>query len=252
MSGGTTSAATPVQPQLRPGQGRLYLPDVRDRAFELTPKRLERLAKIAPQPTRKLPWHIGPILDQGNTSECVVHAYLHFMQAAPQVHEMGWARNQRTERYDLARQRDGFPMPHDGTTARAVLDIARERGEIAEYLWLYDEDTAKEYIKRRGLLMGGMDWFAGMFTPDKHGYVEPTGNVVGGHELAFRWYYPPTHKTYPDTWEFPQTWGDEWGNKGIGRMKGDVFRYLIFALNGDLVSGIETAIVRPKRLEAAA
>jgi hypothetical protein len=254
-TGGTTSAATPLQPQpMRPQQkgGRLYLPDARDRNYELTPKRLTALQKaLGVTKRRKLPWHIGEILDQGNTSECVAHAYMAFVEAAPIVHKsLGWTRAQRTELYDAARQIDGFPMPHDGTTARAVLTIARSRGWIAEYLWVNDEDTAKEYLATRGPLMVGTDWFQGMFTTDKHGYVEPSGDVAGGHEYVERWYYPPSHKKYPDTFEYVNSWSEEFGDGGLFRMKADVRRYIVQQLNGDVVLPSEVAVVR-KALKAA-
>lgn len=252
-AGGTQTAATPLQPQPmrhNKGGGRLYLPDPRDRAYELTPARLALLPKPKGVTVRKphtRPWHIGEILDQGNTSECVVHAFMAFLEAAPIFHKsLGWQRSARTEMYDAARRIDGFPMPHDGTTARAVCTIAKQRGLIAEYLWVNDEDTAKEYLATRGCLIIGIDYFDGMFSPDKHGYVEPTGNVAGGHELLERWYYGPKHYKYPDTWEYQQSWGDEFGDHGIIRMKSDARRYLVTQLNGDVVLPTETAVAKPK------
>jgi hypothetical protein len=247
-AGGTTTAATPLQPQ-RPGLGRQYLPDVRDRAYTLTPKRLTQLQKIAgvtKQP-RTLPWHIGEIVDQGNTSQCVVHAYMAFIEAAPIFKRaLGWDTGLRTRLYTRAQQIDGFPMPHDGTTARAMLEVARAENWIAEYLWVNDEDLAREYLLTRGGLMAGTDWFDGMFTPSAKGaYVDPSGNVAGGHEYFVRWYYGPKHRKYPDSYEFQQSWG-EWGDKGLFRMKADVFKYLVWQLNGDLVSPIEQPVVRPE------
>lgn len=238
----------PVQPleQAR-SLGRVYRPDPRDRRFALTPKLMGTIIRAENLSTRKLPWHLSKPLDQGETSECVIHCYMHHKQGAPWVYTLPWKRSERTKRYDLARARDGFPMPHDGTTARAALDIAREQGEIAEYLWVYDEDTAREYIKTRGTLMFGSDWFDGMFTPSKKGaYVEPTGYWAGGHEYLLRWYHGPTHRLYPDTYEFQNSWSASWGDGGLFRMKADAFRYLFLGLNGDLASPMETAYVRPK------
>jgi hypothetical protein len=247
---GTTTSGVPLQPQ-RPGLGRQYAPDPRDRNYLMTSARLAKLQKIAPVKPRTRPWHLGPeVLDQGDTSECVIHAYLHFMQAAPRVHSLGWTRAQRTQRYDLARRSDGFPMPHDGTTARAACEVARQAGEISEYLWAGDEDMARQYLRDRGCLMGGSDWMSTMYTVDKHGYLELGGNVDGGHEVIWHWYYPKTHRLYPDTYEGENSWyegGKPWGfeQRGIMRLKAADWRYLYFQANGDLVSPIEAPVVRP-------
>jgi hypothetical protein len=247
-AGGTITAATPLQPQPmrrdRKG-GRLYLPDPHDAEYQLTPKRLQRLVKIEALKPRKLPWHIEPSLDQGNTDECVPHTGVHSLQAAPLQHLLNWPRAKITELYDRARRIDGFPMPHDGTTARAVCEILRQDGLLSEYLWIFDEDALKEHLKVRGPVMMGIDWFESMFAADKHGYLTPSGNVAGGHETLIRWYYPPSHKKYPDTYEVQNSWGREWGDHGLYRLKADTLRYLVFALNGDLCLAVEKPIVRP-------
>jgi hypothetical protein len=107
-----------------------------------------------------------------------------------------------------------------------------------------DEDVAREYLLTRGGLMAGTDWFDGMFTPSAKGaYVEPSGNVAGGHEYFVRWYYGPKHRKYPDSFELVNSWSPQWGDGGLFRMKAETFRYLVWQLNGDLVSPTEQAIV---------
>lgn len=226
--------------------GRRYAPDPRDKRYELTPKRMAKIP-VAPAKERKLPWRMGPILDQGPTPRCTVFALAHFLQAAPRVHLLGWSDEEYTTRYKAAQDVDEWPgNDYDGTSERAVLKGAQDRGEIAEYLMVPDEDTAKEYVRTRGGLLAGMDWYPPMFRPGKHGYVEPSGFPIGGHELYVRWYYPKTHYKYPDTWELPNSWSPEWGDRGVCRMKGDVFRYLVFQTGGDLFSAIESPVVRRK------
>jgi hypothetical protein len=244
---GTTTDATPVQAQLRPALGRQYAPDPRDRAFALDERRLRALVRLETGKAAKArtrPWHIRESLDQGATSECVVHALMHALQAAPRVHDLGWSRADRTTFYGLAQQRDGFPRPHDGTTARAVCSVARERGLISEYLWIYDEGTLREHLALRGTVMMGTDWFASMFATDTRGYVEPNGAVVGGHETLVRWYHGPRHRTHPDSYELQNSWGERWGVSGNFFLKADALRYLVFGLNGDLVLPTEAPVVR--------
>ncbi len=113
---------------------------------------------------------------------------------------------------------------------------------MSEYKWVAEEAIAQEYLRTRGTLLFGTDWFPSMFTPDAKGYVEPTGSAGPmGHEIVLRWHYPKTHRHFPDTYEFVNSWGESWGDKGLFRMKADAFRYLWLPLNGDLVSPLETA-----------
>lgn len=224
--------------------GRRYRPDPRDREHEMTEARLRGI-RMVQKITRALPWKIGPILDQEDTSECTVFTFAQFLQSAPFVHTLAWARALFTERYRRAQSHDGIAGPHDGSTERAVLMDAKADGLISEFLHVTDEDIAREYLKTRGTLCFGSDWFAPMFTPDKHGYVEPAhGPTDMGHEYLMRWYYGPRHRKYPDTYEFVNSWSLGFGDKGKFRMKAADVRYLWFQLNGDLMSPVETARLR--------
>lgn len=234
------------QPQRR--LGRLYRPDPRDQAFVMSSAHLKALRKLQPIKARTEPWHILPPLDQGQTSECVIHAYLHFKRAAPfewWKDDSEWPMDKRTQRYTEVQEQDGDPMPHDGTTARACLDVAKAHGEISEYLHINDEDLLQEVLRTRGPVMAGCDWFNTMYDTDPSGYLTPGGSLDGGHETLLRWYYPKSHKKYADSYEFENSWG-AWGfkEKGIYRLTGEAFRYLYFQLNGDLMLPTDIPIVR--------
>lgn len=227
------------------GLGRVYAPDPRDRRFALTADRLREIPRaIEPGLRRRvLPWKRGPVLDQGQTSECTVFAAAAFLQCAPTLHRKGltWARQQFTDYYNEARRRDEWEgEAYEGTSFRAVMKVLVEAGLISEYLWPENEDVVREYLYTRGTLGFGKDWFYSMFFPGAKGaYVEPEGFAVGGHETVVRWYYHSKHYKYPDTYELINSWGEGWGDKGLFRMKADVFRYLWLQLNGDLCSPIE-------------
>ncbi len=224
-------------------------PDFRDMDHLLDEDALRRFG-AQQKPLRARPWKIGAIRDQkGNT--CVINTYYGFRQAAPWfVRDLGISRSQEYADYKLAQQNDEItPEGYEGTTARGMCKVAKDRGEITEYLWVptHDgEDIVREWLKTRGCLMAGSDWPEAFFTPDKHGYVTPTDNKTSdlGHETLLRWYYGPTHYRFPDTYEFVNSWSASWGDKGLYRMKADVFRWLYFQSNGDLVSPIETARAR--------
>lgn len=228
------------------GLGRVYSPDPRDRRFTLTADRMKGIPRtIEPGVRRRvLPWKRGPVLDQGDTSECTVFAAAGFLQCAPTLHKKGldWSRQKFTDFYREAQRRDEWEGEgYDGTSERAVQKVLQDAGLISEYLWVVDEDIAKEYLYTRGPLLLGIDWFSSMFTPSEKGnYIEPEGFAVGGHEVCVRWYYHSKHYKYPDTYEIINSWG-EWGDRGLARIKADDFRYLWLQLNGDLCSPIEAS-----------
>jgi hypothetical protein len=232
------------------GLGRRYAPDPRDRKYILTPERLNEIPRqLEPGVRRRtVPWRRGPVLDQGATSECTVFAAATFLQCAPQLHAkgLGWERGRFTEYYNRAQQQDEWPgEDYDGTSERAVQKILQEAGFISEYLWVTEEEIAREYLLTRGPLLFGIDWFSGMSTPSEKGaYIEPDGRKDGGHEICVRWYYHSRHYKYPDTYELIQTWGEEEGEQGIVRLKADGFRYLFLQLNGDLCSPQEAKRAR--------
>lgn len=234
---------TETQPR---GLGRRYAPDPRDRRFTLDADRLKAIPRALEPGVRRRtqPWRRGPVLDQGQTSECTVFAAAGFLQCAPRLHSkgLGWPRGDFTAHYRHAQRIDEWPgEDYDGTSERAVMKVLQEAGLIGEYLWVADEDIAREYLITRGTLTLGSDWFDPMFTPSAKGaYVEPDGAWAGGHETVVRWYYHSKHYKYPDTYELINSWG-EWGDRGLFRLKADAFRYLFLQLNGDLCSPQEKA-----------
>lgn len=223
------------------GLGRRYAPDPRDRRFALAAALPTIPTQVQPGAhVRKFPWRLGPILNQGATSQCTVYSAVGLLQAAPRLHQLGWTPEQFTEVYTAAQQQDEWPGEnYDGTSERAVQKVLQDEKLVSSYLWATDEATAKTYLLTRGMLLLGTDWFTGMDTPDPHGYVKAEGTVRGGHEFIVRWYYNASHAKYPDTYECVNSWGDGWGQKGIFRMKADDFRYLFIHINGDLCSPIE-------------
>jgi hypothetical protein len=224
------------------GTGRIYSANSKDREYELTESRLRGI-KVEQPLQRATPWRHMPAVDQGSTNACTVFSFANFLQCEPYRHLLAWSFEGYMERYRRAQSHDGISGPHEGSTERAVQDDAKKDGIVTEFLWVSDEDIAKEYLRTRGPMLAGTDWFPSMFVPDAHGYVEPIGQADAdmGHEYMLRWYYSPRHPRYPDTYEYLNSWGPEWGDKGMFRMKGDAFRYLQIQLNGDLVSPIEAA-----------
>lgn len=82
---------------------------------------------------------VGPVLDQGGTPECVAYA-LAGGKAHDEFLQLGrWPRYDAADLYRRAQAIDGIPMPHDGTTVRAALQVAVSRG-------LTDTVTGHRYL----------------------------------------------------------------------------------------------------------
>lgn len=228
------------------GTGRLRAPDPRDRAFEVTPAVLRSAQRAIKAKARKLPWRLGPVLDQLKTSECTVYTAAHFLQAAPWLTVLNWVSATFTAHYRGAQARDEWPgsePSYYGTSFRAVMKVLQSAGYIDSYWWITDTGNAIEHLRSLGGLGFGSDWFTLMDKPSAKGaYVEPGGDWRGGHEYFLRWYYPVSHYRYPDTFEFVNSWGPDWGDRGLFRMKRDSFVYL-FESGGDLCAPMERRMV---------
>lgn len=248
------------QPQLERGLGRQYAADPRDLRHLLTKERLRSVPRGTTLRRRTRPWGVGPILDQDQTNQCTVYAAIQQIQSAPRLENLALTAAHLDAIYREALRTDEFAGEADeGTSERAVQMILINvdtltrigiplqtahgvaRAFNKEFLWVTDNSLADEYIHTRGMLLQGTDWLSGFDNPDKHGYVEPTGTVRGGHEYVRRWSYGPRHYKYPNTDEYVNSWGTSFADKGIFRMKREVSDYVVWQLNGDLISAVEAA-----------
>jgi hypothetical protein len=77
--------------------------------------------------------------------------------------------------------------------------------------------------------MCGTTWYDGMFYPDSHGVIRPTGADVGGHE-----YLCSGVSVTNRMLRFQNSWGSGWGDYGKFYMTFDDFASLL-AAGGDAV-----------------
>src|SRR3982751_4273851 len=220
--------------------GRRRATDFRDHIMDEETYRAIPRAVTKP---RTMPWHIGAILDQDDTSECTLYAAIQQSNSAPLMHKLLWTPSMITAYYEKVKaQYDEWPgSNYDGTSERAVQKLFQDLLLTGSYKFVVDEEMARDFLRNKGMLMNGTDWLVGMDTPDKHGYIEPTGAVRGGHEYVERWYYNSRHYKYPDTYEYVQSWGLGWGQRGIFRMKSDARKFLQ-QNGGDCIAALEPGI----------
>lgn len=158
------------------GLGRLYAPDPRDKKFAL---------KMVADPTtvvRPKMWNTPGFFDQGGTSQCVTYATKKYLTAGPVTNPLSKHPWDFQQFYDLCQDNDEWPgSGYDGTSVRAAFKVAKTAGLISEYRWADNEPTVRTYVAFVSPMVLGTDWTIDMFTPDRWGYITPTGRNAGGH-----------------------------------------------------------------------
>jgi hypothetical protein len=185
------------------GLGRLRAPDPRDRQYLL-----QRPRSVPSHRT----WYGGPILDQGGTSQCVAYAGVKYLLASPVINKA----IDPEPLYRECQRVDEWPgEDYDGTSVRALFKVLKAKGYIQEYRWAFDAETVIAHVLAAGPVVVGTDWTWGMMDPDRHGYIAPEGESLGGHA----WTIIGANRTRrnPDGTKgavrMVNSWGPNWGNQ---------------------------------------
>jgi len=215
------------------GMGRSWISDQNDAKYPLR-------AITAPGPARTTPYKIGPILNQGRTSECVVYTFRALLNAEP-MSDPDLLNPAPDDLYAKVQAIDGIPLPHDGSNDRAMMKIGQDLGLVESYHWAQTLDEAEEYILHNGPLMCGMPWDEPMFRFDAQGFIYPNGAQVGGHEFLSYWVERIGGKRQ---WRFENSWDYPWGvpdlDVQLASKAGGTFRMTddalanLFGRNGDI------------------
>lgn len=188
---------------LQQGLGRLIAPDQRDARYLMRAV----LPTDWPGPDHRY-YRTGPVLDQGSTSSCVGHAWRQWLSSAPLMTKSGpdaFAIYHEAQRVD-----EWAGENYDGTSVRAGAKVLVSRGHISEYRWAYDAlDIAVWLLSGQGSVVLGTAWYSGMFTPDRHGFIRPTGRIVGGHAYLCIGYSADAGR-----FRIVNSWGHGWGQNG--------------------------------------
>lgn len=219
--------------------GRLYAPDPRDRGYAMPKMRTAAIRM-------ERHWKVGPITDQGSVPSCVGHAWSQFLRSAP-VMDVKRQLPLPDTIYEQAQKVDEWPGEnYAGTSLRAGAKVLMSMGLITEYFWAGDIDTVKNYLLTRGPVVVGTDWFEQMSRPRwmdskkqkgtmNDAYLEPTGPYLGGHAYLLVG-YSKTRRAF----RMVNSWAEKYGEKGRAWIAYDVMDYLIFRLNGEACSALET------------
>lgn len=207
------------------GLGRVYIPDPRDRMFSMA-----RVVGTMKPTTRH--WKIGPVLDQGMTSQCVGFAWAQFLHSAPIM-----TRDRTLPRpeaiYNMAQTMDEWTgEAYEGTSVRGGAKALLSLGLIKSYVWADSMPTLKRFVSEIGPVVAGTDWFGGM-DRTRGGFTIPEGRYRGGHAfLIIGW--SESRRAF----RCVNSWG-EWGEGGRFWIDEADMQYLIFQANGEACSAVE-------------
>lgn len=208
------------------GLGRIPEFDERSRGFAA----VSRLNVTIPQTKT---WRRGQAYDQGRLPQCVAYAGKGLLNTAPlsayTPYDIRTAYSTQAI-YDGAQRLDQWPgEDYDGTSGLGLGKYLVELGVIREYQWCFGVDDVLLNLSYNGPVAIGVNWYTGMFDPDGFGYITPTGQVEGGHEVELIGVDTARRRVVG-----MNSWGRDWGLDGRFFMRYEVLGQLLHE-GGDAV-----------------
>jgi hypothetical protein len=166
-------------------------------------------------------WLCPAILDQLQTGMCVGFGWTDLAQSSPNpkviVPGAGYVKGSTPERiYDLAQQYDGSPLnPNTGASVESGAKATRDYNFIRTYRFAKTVHEIAVTVLSYGPVVMGTNWYNGMFTPDAHHRIRPTGTVAGGHCWVIRGY-----DRNSGLFRLRNSWGKSWGADGDAFISG--------------------------------
>lgn len=184
--------------------------DKRSRAYSIGDVR-------ASKKLRSYTWRCDEWFDQGSEGACVGFALGHELAARPAevrgltydslVENIYWEA-QKSDPWEGGSYPDADPI-YGGTSILAGVKQVKKLGYIDEYRWAFNIDDILYGIGHNGPAVFGLNWYSDMYTPDKNGFIKPTGSLVGGHAILGR-----AVNVTDGYVTLRNSWGRSWGKDG--------------------------------------
>lgn len=194
------------------GLGRKFQKDERDKLYPAH----QLLPKTSTPEVRSRFWTTGPILDQGDTSQCVAYAATQLLHSSPVINK------NTTDIYTLYKDSQKLDSPpetndDDGTTVRSMFKVLQSLGYISNYYWANTVDIIVEYLCQIGPIEFGSDWYDNMFDYNSNtGFIKIGGSIAGGHGYLLKGVNKDL--VCPDksigAIRICNSWGTSWGYRG--------------------------------------
>ncbi len=199
--------------------GRFTEHDEASRAYGITQHIHDTYGADATRQPRSYRWNpVDPCpLNQGQTTECVAFAWTHDLITPPvQVIDLTatTAPAYAHRLYREMRQTDRLPAGTQGTSVLAGAKVMKRHGHISAYRWAFTEPELAAGVAWQGPAIVGIPWTTGMMHPTRTGFLEPTGQDLGGHAiLVFGVDVTDGH------YYVMSSWGPRWGKNGRAKIR---------------------------------
>jgi len=177
---------------------------------------------------RSTVWLVGGArLDQGNVGSCTGNALAAWLNAKPSHKPRTPYDNEddALDYYSLATTFDpwegSYPPDDTGSSGLAVCKAGVTRGRITGYRHAFGFDQCLGALMLSPVLIG-TNWYEGMFRPSMAGYVEPAGEIQGGHEYLLHGVNVRDRYVWATN-----SWGYGWGLEGRFKLGFEVLRRLL-------------------------
>lgn len=189
---------------------------------------------IGEKPLRSFTWSVPEHLDQGNEGRCVEYSICHELLARPvkvpseQVQSILAGK----KIYWPAQENDEWPggsypgadPVYEGTSVLSGMKTAASLGYYTEYRWGLNATELAQIVGYKGPGVLGINVYAGMMNIDPNGFLNLTGEIVGGHailcnsfKLVKKWNGSiDDAKSYFMLWN---SWGPSWGLNGSAKVR---------------------------------
>lgn len=221
-----------------PRLDRLYQLDLRSLNYRAMARPVFQLAGL--KKPRGYTWSVGAWLDQGQEGACVGFGFGHDLVARPVAVEGVNNQKARQNIYWPAQQADeweGGSYPgatpfYEGTSVLAGAQVLTSLGYYEGYDWGLTAQEVAHCIGYLGPAVLGINMREGMMEPDSDGFLNITGEIVGGHcilaysvkicykgifgWLTRNWGDVNWDKSYIKVWN---SWGPSWGEGGTAKIR---------------------------------
>lgn len=220
--------------------------DARDRDYTVV-SAIRQIRMVAKPVPRKRAYADGPLLNQGNTPQCVSYASRGFIDGAP-ILTKATVGPSPLDIYNGAQKNDEWPgTNYEGTSVRGAMKFLQDAGMIASYVWAQSVASAVEWMNGGyGTCIIGTNWYAEMSDVDRNGFMrEPAPSLttpIGGHAYRLIWWDAKKKGVL-----MRNSWGHEFGYLKSGVPSGYAFMSLellerLFREDGELACPTQSKI----------